>query len=92
MMRDTVASELAVLEATIPNVQETRNTEKSTAEVNRMLQQLKIDVKGNDRGLKYLNDQVDQLEKNVCHSLSIQANQPPAPVTPQLIRTLPVQP
>eukprot|EP00975_Prorocentrum_lima_P065767 12905375-Prorocentrum_lima.AAC.1 len=57
LMKDSATSELAVLEGTVPNIKEIKQMERSTIEVNRVLQQLKEDVKGNGRGLKFLSDQ-----------------------------------
>eukprot|EP00975_Prorocentrum_lima_P002255 492365-Prorocentrum_lima.AAC.1 len=65
------------MEASIPNDKEMKRMEKRTIEVNCMLQRLK--------------EEVDQLEKNVCDSLSTQADRPPAPATPQAPTTPPVQ-
>eukprot|EP00975_Prorocentrum_lima_P049646 10388072-Prorocentrum_lima.AAC.1 len=66
-----------------------KHMERSTIEVNRMLQRLKDDVKGNERGLKYLSDQVDQLEQNMGLNTPKQADRPPAPATPQPPTPLP---
>eukprot|EP00975_Prorocentrum_lima_P038287 8049896-Prorocentrum_lima.AAC.1 len=51
MMKDTVTSELAVLEGTVPNNKDMQNMARTTIEVNRMLQTLKENVRGNERGL-----------------------------------------
>eukprot|EP00975_Prorocentrum_lima_P071656 12938969-Prorocentrum_lima.AAC.1 len=67
-----------------------KHMERSTIEVNRMLHKLKEDVKGNERGLKFLSDQVEQLEQNVGQHIPIQVDRPPAPTTPQPPTPLPV--
>eukprot|EP00975_Prorocentrum_lima_P066502 12909570-Prorocentrum_lima.AAC.1 len=90
MMKYNVTSELAVLEGTVPNSKEMQHMERNTIDVNNMLQKLKEDVKGNERGLRFLSDQVDQLEQNPGLNTPRQPDQQPAPVTPQPPTPLPV--
>eukprot|EP00975_Prorocentrum_lima_P024086 5069768-Prorocentrum_lima.AAC.1 len=47
-------------------------------------------IRDSERGMKYLSDQVDQLEENMGLNTPSQAVQPPAPVTPQPPTPLPV--
>eukprot|EP00975_Prorocentrum_lima_P037971 7988796-Prorocentrum_lima.AAC.1 len=62
MMRDTMASEMTVLEGTIPNAKE---VEAMLVDIDGSLMEINKHVEGLDRGLSYVVEQVDQLEQNL---------------------------
>eukprot|EP00975_Prorocentrum_lima_P057176 11994613-Prorocentrum_lima.AAC.1 len=68
-MKDTLASDMTMLESTIPNGEK---IERILKQLDTSLLEIKKDVQGVDRGLKYAVEQMDQLEQN----LGIQRNQP----------------
>eukprot|EP00975_Prorocentrum_lima_P050016 10472336-Prorocentrum_lima.AAC.1 len=61
-MKDNMASEITVLEGTIPNAKE---VEARLMEIDGSLMKINDNVKGLERGLSYVVEQVDQLEENL---------------------------
>eukprot|EP00975_Prorocentrum_lima_P037357 7860942-Prorocentrum_lima.AAC.1 len=54
MMKDTMASELSVLDGTVPNNKEMHNMERQTIEVDEALANRKVEFDANKRGLEYV--------------------------------------
>eukprot|EP00975_Prorocentrum_lima_P006867 1478348-Prorocentrum_lima.AAC.1 len=73
-----MASELSVLEGTVPNNKEMQNMERKTIEVYRALVNLKTELDANKRGLEYVISQVDPLEQN----LEVNVPTQPTPLPP----------
>eukprot|EP00975_Prorocentrum_lima_P011263 2392293-Prorocentrum_lima.AAC.1 len=68
-MKDTLASAMTVLESTIPSG---RKIEGRLKELDKSLLEIKKEVQGVDKGLKFAVEQMDQLEQN----LGLQHDQP----------------
>eukprot|EP00975_Prorocentrum_lima_P013584 2885601-Prorocentrum_lima.AAC.1 len=75
---------MTALEGSIPNDKELKRMERCITEISKEIKVMKRDLKEQDQQLEDLSDQMNQLEKNVIHSLNTQADKPPAPATPRV--------